>query len=268
MSGNAFVSYCLSPILTSVGLTSDLQQTLINATNQMLSWFSALYFATLPAKIGRRIMFLCSLVSMWIVVICITVGSAVLANNNDNKAAAYAVVVFLYLFSPAYNFGFNGNLGLYIPEILPYRLRTHGLAIFYFVQFSFMILSTFAIPVGLENIQWRLYIVFIAWIVIEFVGVRFTFPETKGPSLEDIAYIFDAAPPHTTRLRRRDWEIPLLPSSKRPRLSNAQNCREVAKGRRKLHGGYHQCFSASEIVNHPVLGYENQVVPRIIICCI
>jgi sugar porter (SP) family MFS transporter len=198
MSGNAFVSYYLSPILTSVGLTSDLQQTLINATNQMLSWFSAIYFATLPGKIGRRIMFLCSLVAMWVVVICITAASAVFASDSNNKAAAYTVVVFLYLFSPAYNFGFNGNLGLYIPEILPYRLRTRGLAFFYFVQFSFMILSTFAIPIGLENIQWRLYIVFIAWIVIEFVGVWFTFPETKGPSLEDIAYIFDGAPARDT----------------------------------------------------------------------
>jgi len=33
MPGNAFVSYYLSPILYSVGLKLDLQQTLINATN-------------------------------------------------------------------------------------------------------------------------------------------------------------------------------------------------------------------------------------------
>jgi sugar porter (SP) family MFS transporter len=191
MSGNAFVSYYLSPILTSVGLKTDLQQTLINATSQMVSWFSALYFATLPAKLGRRTLFLGSLVAMWIIVICITAGSATFAKDNNNKAAGYSVVVFLYLFSPAYNFGFNGNLGLYIPEILPFNLRTRGLAFFYFVQFSFMILSTFAVPIGLEDISWRLYIVFVGWIVVEFVGVWFFFPETKGPSLEEIALIFD-----------------------------------------------------------------------------
>lgn len=191
MSGNAFVSYYLSPILTSVGLKTDLQQTLINATSQMVSWFSALYFATLPAKLGRRTLFLGSLVAMWIIVICITVGSATFAKDNSNKAAGYSVVVFLYLFSPAYNFGFNGNLGLYIPEILPFSLRTRGLAFFYFVQFSFMILSTFAVPVGLEDISWRLYIIFVVWIMVEFVGVWFMFPETKGPSLEEIALIFD-----------------------------------------------------------------------------
>ncbi|KLU85835.1 hypothetical protein MAPG_04855 [Magnaporthiopsis poae ATCC 64411] len=191
MSGNAFVSYYLSPILTSVGLRSDLQQTLVNATSQMFSWFSAVYFATLPEKLGRRVMFLCSLAAMWVVVISITAGSAAFAQDENNKAAGYSVVIFLYLFSPAYNFGFNGNLGLYIPEILPYHVRVSGLAFFYLVQYCFMILSTFAVPVGLESIQWRLYTVFIAWMVIEFVVVYLVFPETKGYSLEEIADIFN-----------------------------------------------------------------------------
>ncbi|KAF0638896.1 hypothetical protein FPSE5266_05713 [Fusarium pseudograminearum] len=52
-------------------------------------------------------------------------------------------------------------------------------------------LSTFTVPIGLGNITWRFYIIFIAWVMIEFVGVWLVFPETKGPSLEEIAYIFD-----------------------------------------------------------------------------
>lgn len=56
-----------------------------------------------------------------------------------------------------------------------------------------MILSTFAVPIGLENLQWRFYIIFVAWVVVEFIGVYLMFPETKGPTLEDIAYIFDGS---------------------------------------------------------------------------
>lgn len=190
-SGNAFVSYYLSPILKSVGLTSDLQQTLINATSSIFSWCTALYFATLPARVGRRTLFLASLVAMWVVVISITTGSAMFAKNPNNKAAGYTVVVMLYLFSPAYNCGFNGNLGLYIPEILPYNLRTTGLAFFYFVQTCWAILAQFATPLGLDSLKWKYYIIFVVWIMVEFVGVYFLFPETKGPSLEDIAFIFD-----------------------------------------------------------------------------
>lgn len=55
-----------------------------------------------------------------------------------------------------------------------------------------MILSNFAVPIGLEDIQWRLYIIFLGWIMVEFAGVYFVFPETKGPTLEEIALIFDA----------------------------------------------------------------------------
>ncbi len=113
MSGNAFISYYLAPILASAGLTTGLQQTLINATSQMLSWFSALYFATLPAKFGRRKLFLWAVVCVLMSLIAITVGSALFAANPNNKSAGYAVVVFLYLFSPAYNLGMTGNLALY-----------------------------------------------------------------------------------------------------------------------------------------------------------
>jgi MFS family permease len=191
MSGNAFISYYLSPILNGAGLTTSLQQTLINATSQMLSWASAVYFATLPAKFGRRNLFLWALTAVWVCLVCITAGSAVFAEDPLNKSAGYAVVAFIYLFSPAYNLGMNGNLGLYITEILPYGLRLRGMAIFQFWNLGFIALSTFAIPVGLENMAWHFYTIFIGWVMIEFAVVWWVFPETKGPSLEEIAFVFD-----------------------------------------------------------------------------
>lgn len=191
MSGNAFISYYLSPVLTSVGLTTSLEQTLINATQQMLSWFSALYFATLPEKLGRRTLFLGSGVFIFICLVVITAGSAVFANDHSNKAAGGAVVAFLYLFSPAYNFGLNGNLGLYITEIVPYSHRMRGQALFQLFSTCFSLLSTYAVPVGLENMAWKFYLIFIPWVFIEFFVVWLVYPETKGTSLEEVALIFD-----------------------------------------------------------------------------
>jgi len=54
-----------------------------------------------------------------------------------------------------------------------------------------MMLSTFIVPIGLEDITWRFYIIFVGWVMIEFVGVYLVFLETRGPLLEEIAFIFD-----------------------------------------------------------------------------
>ncbi|KAF2822054.1 general substrate transporter [Ophiobolus disseminans] len=191
MSGNAFISYYLSPVLTSVGLTTSLQQTLINATQQMLSWFSALYFATLPQKVGRKPLFLVSLSAILVCLISITTGSAVFAKDSTNKAAGGAVVAFLYLFSPAYNLGLNGNLGLYITEILPFSLRMRGQASFQLFSTCFSLISTYVVPIGLQDLAWKFYLIFIPWVMIEIFVVWLVYPETKGPSLEEIAWLFD-----------------------------------------------------------------------------
>ena len=46
-------------------------------------------------------------------------------------------------------------------------------------------------PIGLEKLEWRFYFVYIAVLVIEVLCVYFLFVETKGPTLEEIAILFD-----------------------------------------------------------------------------
>lgn len=101
-SGNSFISYYFSPVLRSVGITEELTQTLINATSQILSWFSAVGFAFLPGRVGRRPLFLVSLLWLLSIVVGMTAASAVYAKDSSNKSASYAVIALVYLFSPAY----------------------------------------------------------------------------------------------------------------------------------------------------------------------
>jgi hypothetical protein len=121
MLGNAFILYNLSLILTSVELTSSLQQTLINATQQMLSWFSSYISLRCLANSDVKYCSSGSGVGIFLCLIDIATGSAMFAKDSLNRAAGGAMIAFLYLFSPtrAYNFGINGNLSLYIAENSP-----------------------------------------------------------------------------------------------------------------------------------------------------
>jgi hypothetical protein len=67
----------------------------------------------------------------------ITTGSAVFAQDSTNKAAGGAVVAFLYLSLPAYNFGINDNLGLYIAETHPFHLRMRRPGLFSILFYVF-----------------------------------------------------------------------------------------------------------------------------------
>jgi hypothetical protein len=46
-------------------------------------------------------------------------------------------------------------------------------------------------PVGLENIGWKFYVYYCVWVAFVFVIVYFFFVETSGPTLEELAYLFE-----------------------------------------------------------------------------
>lgn len=66
-----------------------------------------------------------------------------------------------------------------------------GQACYHLFSTCFTILTTYAFPVGLQSLAWRFYLIWVPWVLVEIFVVWLVFPETKGPSLEEIAIIFD-----------------------------------------------------------------------------
>lgn len=79
----------------------------------------------------------------------------------------------------------------YPTEIFPYSLRAKGLALEFYFNSGGLLVGQFVNPIGMENLNWRYYIVFCCILVLILGIVFFLFPETKGHSLEEIAVIFD-----------------------------------------------------------------------------
>jgi hypothetical protein len=48
-------------------------------------------------------------------------------------------------------------------------------------------------PIGLQHLAWKFYFVYIVILIIECLCIWFLFVETRGPTLEEIARLFDGA---------------------------------------------------------------------------
>ena len=191
-SGSNIVTYYMSPVLMSVGIVSVFDLTLVIAMQQLFAWLTATLFAlVLTDRLGRRTLFLASYAAMLFCLVAVTAGSAVYEGDPTNKGAAYTAITFFFLFFPAYSLGFSGNLGLYVSEILTFHLRVKGIAIFAAFQLIFDVVNLFVIAIGVTAIAWHLYLIFIGVVVAELVIAYFILPETRGPSLEGVARIFD-----------------------------------------------------------------------------
>lgn len=111
--------------------------------------------------------------------------------QTGNTGAGSAVIAMIFLFYGVAGFAWPGLTVAYCAEILPFNIRAKGLAVTLALTALASVFNQYVNPIGLENLQWRFYFVYIAILVIECLCIWFLFVETKGPTLEEIAALFD-----------------------------------------------------------------------------
>lgn len=62
--------------------------------------------------------------------------------------------------------------------------------------------NTYGVSVGINNIGWKLYLVYIIWICVEIIIIFLLFVETAGKTLEEMAEIFNSPNPKKASLQR------------------------------------------------------------------
>lgn len=97
----------------------------------------------------------------------------------------------IFLFYGMAGLAWPGLTGAYCSEILPYSIRAKGLAICLGVTALSGVLNQYVNPIGLDKLAWTFYFVYIVILVIEVACIGFLFVESKGPTLEEIAVLFD-----------------------------------------------------------------------------
>ncbi|KAK9324375.1 general substrate transporter [Lipomyces orientalis] len=189
-NGAGIVSYYMSIVLASVGVTSVKNQTLINGFMQLWNLIFAVIAANVADKLGRRFLFLSSCIVMLASYCMITALSASFAKTGVN-ATGVAMIPFLFVYYAGYDLAFTPLLVSYPAEIWGFMDRARGLVTVYISVFSALMFNLFVNPIALESLAWKYYLVYIAILVVLTLICYFFYPETRGHTLEEMGKVFD-----------------------------------------------------------------------------
>lgn len=201
LSGNGLVSYYLVKVLESIGITETTKQLEINGCLMIYNFVICCVMCSICRLVKRRTLFLTCVSGMLVSYVIWTILSALNEQRNfeDTNMAngVLAMIFFFYLF---YDVGVNGLPFLYVTEILPYSHRAKGVNLFQFTQLVVLVYNGYVNPIAMDAIGWKYYIVFCCILAVELIVVYFTYPETSGYTLEEVAQVFGDEPP---RLQNR-----------------------------------------------------------------
>ncbi|KAL2841718.1 general substrate transporter [Aspergillus pseudoustus] len=189
-SGNGVVSYYLSMVLDTVGITETRDQLLISGCLQIWNLGFAAVGASLIERVGRRPLFMTSASVMLVSYIIITGLSGSFAESGAGPTGI-AVIPFLFIYFAGYDIALTPLLTAYPCEIWPFALRSRGLSVAWLSAIFALIFNTFVNPIALAAIAWKYYFVFVAVLLCYGITAFFFYPETKGYSLEHVAFVFD-----------------------------------------------------------------------------
>jgi len=115
------------------------------------------------------------------------------ADNPDGASPSlvYGDVAVMFLFQGFYSIAWTPLLYLYPPEVMNYSIRANGLAVSSFSLNAFALVFVFIMPIGLNNIGWKMYMVNASWDIVIAGLIAVFWVETKGRTLEEIDALFE-----------------------------------------------------------------------------
>ncbi|KAF5971481.1 hexose transporter protein [Fusarium bulbicola] len=191
--GNGVVSYYLSTVLATVGITSVTDQTLIMGCLQIWSFLAAVAGASCVERLGRRVLLMISCAVMLVSFVLITAMSGSFAQTGS-RSVGVTMIPFVFLFNAGYAIAITPLQVAYPLELWPFQLRGRGISAAWMIMILALIFNVFVNPIALSAIGWKYYIVYVALLVSYGFVIFFFYPETRGRTLEEISVIFGDAP--------------------------------------------------------------------------
>ncbi|KAI5480130.1 hypothetical protein MNV49_001790 [Pseudohyphozyma bogoriensis] len=191
LNGNAVISFYYTNMLKLVGISGAQTLLGINAGLLFFKFFVMIGVSAALPKMRRRLTVLVTWPMMTVAMAGIMGASAAYAaSGKTNHHAAIATVAMVWVYSglesvPAPVFY------SYPAEMLNYATRAKGMAIWSVVNQCCGIFSSFVNSIGLNNIGYKYYAFYVALLPCQWLLMYIYMVETKGYTLEEIAYVFE-----------------------------------------------------------------------------
>ncbi|KAK0443916.1 major facilitator superfamily domain-containing protein [Desarmillaria tabescens] len=112
--------------------------------------------------------------------------------RTESHGSSVAVIVFIFLYSPAYNMAFNALTYTFLVELFPFHVRAKGITVFQWFSRMAGFFNQFVNPIGIANAGWKYYLSYVVWILIEVLTIYFLFPETAHKTLEELSFLYES----------------------------------------------------------------------------
>jgi sugar porter (SP) family MFS transporter len=191
-SGNLLVSNYLTQILKDTGLKTEYEITLVNGMITLWQYIVAIAVTLMIDRFRRRTFFLTGSGGVLVVFVVWTIAAERYLEHNS-LGAGRLVLACIFIFQAFYTLAWTNLVVTYPLEVVTQQMRAKAWA---FVLLTIQVASIFGgyvNPIALNNIGWKFYIYYCIWVLIIFLTVYFFFVETSGPTLEELAYLFEDA---------------------------------------------------------------------------
>ncbi|MBI3645651.1 MAG: sugar porter family MFS transporter [Acidobacteriales bacterium] len=178
LAGINAILYYLNDIFAYAGfskVSGDLQAVAVGLTNLI---FTMLAMSVID-RVGRKKLLLTGAVGT---ALCLGGVAAIFATNQRHDLLIWLLIAYIAFFA----FSQGAVIWVYISEVFPNRVRAKGQSLGSFTHWFMNALISGVFPALAAKSKSIPFVFFAAMMVLQFAVVLFTYPETKGVSLEEM----------------------------------------------------------------------------------
>jgi len=198
-NGGGIISYYLSPALDTIGITKTVPQLGVNIGLTAIYFVFTTCGAFIIDHFKRRTLIFSGLISFVILQTAATITSWRYSVVPTSATAALTLVwIFMYQICSSLLIATMHNL--YPIEILSLTLRARGVGLYGVIQGVAGVVQSYGIGKGIQEVGYKIWVVYIVYNSLQLVASYFFFPETFQLNLEEIDDVFETPGVHPVKM--------------------------------------------------------------------